>query len=186
MEVVNLSTLVSHIISDYLRCFYINLPVIALTATSVLFVRFTGHQKRKTDWTWTSLAKGLDLVGFLLFAPACIMLFLALEWGGVKNSWHSATIIGLLLGSAAIAVIFMFWEKRAGSNAMVPPALVSVQFLGPARCQSDLFPDCTSNHCHIMSHSLLSGRRNDLTVVLLAVRNPPLPNHATQDLTISA
>jgi Fungal trichothecene efflux pump (TRI12) len=99
--------------------------VTALTAVSLFLIRFTGQQTRKTDWTLRALVDGLDLYGFVLFAPACVMLLLALQWGGVLHAWDSATIIGLLVGSAVLAVVFILWERRAGENAMIPPALIS-------------------------------------------------------------
>ena len=110
-------------------CFYINLPVTALTAASIFLIRFTAKQNRKTDWTWGALVKGLDLYGFALFAPACATLFLALQWGGVQHAWKSATIIGLLCGGVTTAVIFMFWEKRAGDTAMIPTALITQRII---------------------------------------------------------
>ena len=113
-------------------CFYINLPVTGLTAASIFLIRFTGKQKRRTDWTWKALVEGLDLVGFVLFAPACAMLFLALQWGGVQHAWDSATIIGLLCGSATTAVIFVFWERRAGDTAMIPTTLVTQRIIAAA------------------------------------------------------
>ena len=119
-------------------CFYINLPATALTAASIMLIRFTGKQKRKTDWTWRALVDGLDLVGFVLFAPACVMLLLALQWGGVKHAWDSATIIGLICGSGAVAVLFVFWERRAGETAMVPPALITRRIIA-ASCLTGFF-----------------------------------------------
>lgn len=62
----------------------------------------------------------LDLPGFALFAPTCVMLLLAIEWGGVTYSWSSATVIGLLCGSVVLLGIFLLWEGRRGDNAMIP------------------------------------------------------------------
>ncbi len=62
----------------------------------------------------------LDLLGFVLFAPFAVMLLLALQWGGIKYAWSSATIIGLFCGSAGMLVVFGAWEYRVGDGAMIP------------------------------------------------------------------
>jgi hypothetical protein len=41
----------------------------------------------------------LDLVGFILLAPAILQLLLALQFGGQAHPWKSAVVIGLLCGS---------------------------------------------------------------------------------------
>jgi hypothetical protein len=66
----------------------------------------------------------LDIPGFFLFAPTTIMLLLALQWGGTKYAWSSATIIGLFCGFAANAVVFCIWEKTRGDMAMIPWSMI--------------------------------------------------------------
>jgi hypothetical protein len=48
------------------------------------------------------------------------MFLMALEWGGTKYAWNSATVIGLLCGAAGTLVIFAIWEYRLGDDAMIP------------------------------------------------------------------
>jgi hypothetical protein len=67
----------------------------------------------------------LDPIGFVLFAPACIMVLLALQWGGSLYAWNSSTIIGLFVGFAATLAAFFLWEKRRGDTAMVPLSILS-------------------------------------------------------------
>lgn len=62
----------------------------------------------------------LDPVGFFAFAPAVVMLLLALNWGGSTYAWGSSTIIGLFSGAFAAAVVFLFWEYRLGNDSMIP------------------------------------------------------------------
>lgn len=66
----------------------------------------------------------LDLIGFVLFAPAIIMFLLALQWGGNEYAWSNATIIGLFCGGGVMAIIFILWERRIGDRAMVPGSIV--------------------------------------------------------------
>jgi hypothetical protein len=121
------------------RCFYINLPVCGLTALAIFLVPFSvqEHQK-KLDRSLKALFSGLDIVGFTMFVPASVMLFLALQWGGVIYPWSSATVIGLLCGSAVTAILFAFWEHHHGDNSMFPPKLLGRRVITGA-CMSGFF-----------------------------------------------
>lgn len=68
--------------------------------------------------------RSFDIVGFLLFAPTVIMFNLALNWGGTRYDWSSATIIGLFCGSFGNLLAFLAWEHKVGSDALVPLALL--------------------------------------------------------------
>ncbi|KAF1362295.1 efflux pump protein [Lizonia empirigonia] len=108
-------------------CFYINLPVGAVTGVLLLFLkvpeltakpRFTLSLVRKT-------IPELDLIGFVLFAPAAIMTLLALHYGGRDYAWSSSVVIGLFCGAGVTAIAFVVWERRMGDLAMIPASMVS-------------------------------------------------------------
>lgn len=63
----------------------------------------------------------LDLLGFSLFTPAVIMPLLAFQWAGNMHPWNSATIIGLICGSAGILAIFVTWQWHKQDDAVIPP-----------------------------------------------------------------
>jgi hypothetical protein len=67
----------------------------------------------------------LDLIGFVLFAPAAIQLLLALEYGGNEYAWGSATVIGLFCGAGGTFALFLYWEYRQGDRAMIPLSMVA-------------------------------------------------------------
>lgn len=67
----------------------------------------------------------LDLVGFILFAPASIQLLLALDYGGSQYGWNSATVVGLFCGAGGAFIIFLLWEYHKGHNAMIPLSMIS-------------------------------------------------------------
>ncbi|PMD19411.1 efflux pump [Hyaloscypha hepaticicola] len=113
--------------SSWRWCFYINLPIGALSAVIVLFTHFPSRKPTSTASTPLSsweIFKRLDPIGFVTFAPSCIMLLLALQWGGTTYAWKSATIIGLFLGSLATFCIFVTWEYHIGDKAMMPLTLL--------------------------------------------------------------
>ena len=66
----------------------------------------------------------LDLFGFALFVPTAVQFLLALEWGGSRYVWDSATIIGLFCGAAGMFCVFLTWEYRRGDSAMIPFSMV--------------------------------------------------------------
>lgn len=63
----------------------------------------------------------LDLLGFCLFAPTCVMFLLAIIWGGHEYAWNSSVVIGLFCGAFATLSVFVAWELYRGDHAMIPP-----------------------------------------------------------------
>ncbi|KAG4418453.1 hypothetical protein IFR04_008438 [Cadophora malorum] len=102
-------------------CFWINLPIGGITATLLTFIHVPNAKLVIADKpTPLQTFDRLDLPGFALFAPGCVMLLLAVEWGGVTYAWSSANVIGLLCGAVVIIIIFFVWEGRRGDTAMIP------------------------------------------------------------------
>lgn len=110
-----------------------NLPIGAVTA-AVLSLIHIPEPTQKASYS-VSLVKDLvlhklDLPGFAFFAPACIMLLLALQLGGDgRHAWNSPTVIGLFVGAGVLAIIFIAWEARVGEKAMIPGALFKSRVL---------------------------------------------------------
>jgi hypothetical protein len=74
-----------------------------------------------------TLHTSLDLFGFAIFAPALIMLLLALQWGGSTFAWGSSQIIGLFVGAGATFIVFLIWDYRKGDAAMIPLSIVKMR-----------------------------------------------------------
>ncbi|KAF1978494.1 MFS general substrate transporter [Bimuria novae-zelandiae CBS 107.79] len=105
-------------------CFYINLPIGAITAVLVLFhlhlhVDRSSTQKRTT---FESI-RSLDPIGLLLFFPAVICILLALQWGGTKYPWSSGRIIALLVVFSITLIAFVIVQAYMGDDATVPPCV---------------------------------------------------------------
>ena len=103
--------------------FYLNLPAGGFAAFLLTFIHFPETVKKEP----ISIARvrkvvpQLDLFGFAIFVPPSIMFILALQFGsGNTYAWDSATIIGLLIGSGVLFVIFIMWEWKMGDRAMIP------------------------------------------------------------------
>lgn len=124
-------------------CFYINLPLGAVTMLGIMFL-FTSPQRKKEESVgFKQRVKQFDPWGTVVFIPAIICLLLALQWGGSKYSWGSGRFtpksrqrefnpnqyIGrvvalfVLFGLLIIAFIgIQFWKQE---TATIPPRIIS-------------------------------------------------------------
>ncbi|KAE9372519.1 MFS general substrate transporter, partial [Stipitochalara longipes BDJ] len=106
-------------------CFYINLPVGAISLIVTSLILHLPNQKldaRGTDWK--AKLKQLDPIGNLVFFPGIICLVLALQWGGTEYSWRSARIIVLLVLCIVLCLAFIgvqIWKQEKGT---LPPRVV--------------------------------------------------------------
>ncbi|KAL8861950.1 MAG: hypothetical protein Q9178_001820 [Gyalolechia marmorata] len=105
--------------------FYINLPCGVVVALCLFFLALPDHHAKKARQLTVveSLGK-LDLLGFAIFAGFSVQILLALNWGGSRFPWNSATVIGLLCGSAGALIVFVIWEHYMGKEAMIPLSLI--------------------------------------------------------------
>ncbi|KAI1088255.1 MFS general substrate transporter [Rostrohypoxylon terebratum] len=107
-------------------CFYINLPIGAVAALTILVLRIPEPTiKPRALSLLPRLHHHLDLVGFILFAPAILQLLLALQFGTQTYPWNSSQVIGLFVGAAATFAVWFLWNRYRGEDAMMPRALIS-------------------------------------------------------------
>lgn len=52
------------------------------------------------------------------------MLLLALQFGSGDYGWKSSQVIGLFCGAVVTGIIFVYWERRMGDDAMIPLPMV--------------------------------------------------------------
>ena len=97
----------------------VNLPLGALVA-GILTVFFRPSTRKSGAIPFSKKIKLLDLPGLALFCPAVIMLLLALQWGGHKYPWKSATVIGLIVGFGIMMGLFATWQWHLKDNASIP------------------------------------------------------------------
>ncbi|KUI58280.1 Putative HC-toxin efflux carrier TOXA [Cytospora mali] len=108
--------------STWRWCFYINLPAGGVAGLMLLTIRIPDHVEKESP-KLNQLYHKLDLIGFVLFAPAPIQLLLALHFG--EDAWDSPTVIGLLCGSAATFALWLVWNWFRGEAALIPLSLAS-------------------------------------------------------------
>lgn len=119
-------------------CFYINLPIGAVSAGVIILVLHPPKKRQDPNATvekksiWQQV-KELDLIGAALLLPAVVCLLLALQWGGNTYPWNNSRIIGLFVGSGVLIIIFAISQYYLGENATMPPRIIrkrSVIFSG--------------------------------------------------------
>ncbi|MCX6503280.1 MAG: MDR family MFS transporter [Microbacterium sp.] len=85
--------------------FWMNIPLGVLAIVSAIF--FLKLPKRE-------YAKPrIDFAGMIVLALAATSLVLFTTWGGSTYDWNSPIIIGLVVGTAVFATLFVFIESRA-------------------------------------------------------------------------
>lgn len=105
-------------------CFYINLPVGAVSMLVTIFVLKIPDQKLDSPAKgWYGKVKQLDPIGNLVFLPAIICLVLALQWGGVDYSWKNVRIIVLIVLSVVLVAFFIAVQIWKGDAATIPPRI---------------------------------------------------------------
>ncbi|KAJ5837056.1 hypothetical protein N7447_003082 [Penicillium robsamsonii] len=104
-------------------CFYINLPLGAITSIFVLFFfHAPAPVKRRPDFR--KMLGELDPLGTFFFLPAIICLLLALQWGGAQYAWNNPRIIALFVLSGVLLIVFVAIQVRQNEKATLPPRIV--------------------------------------------------------------
>jgi hypothetical protein len=105
-------------------CFFINLPLGAITSAFIVFFFEIPDRSARTDGTWRQRLNKFDIHGTSLFMPAIICLLLALQWGGSKYMWDNVRIIGLFVAFAILIIGFVIVQWWKQEDAMIPPRIV--------------------------------------------------------------
>ncbi|RYP74941.1 hypothetical protein DL771_002725 [Monosporascus sp. 5C6A] len=109
-------------------CFWINLPIGAVTIRSVfLFFRTPAHAKGSAKTPLREILLSFDPLGVLLLLGSLLCYFLVLQWGGISKAWNSSTIIGLLVGWILISVSFAVNEWWQGERALVVLRILKIR-----------------------------------------------------------
>ncbi|KAI1459138.1 putative efflux pump [Annulohypoxylon moriforme] len=104
-------------------CFYINLPIGAVTILTILVFFPEPHRAMPKDETLVERIKRFDPLGTVLFMPAVICVLLALQWGGTEYPWKSGRIIALFVVFGVLLLAFMYVQYLQQDNATVPPRI---------------------------------------------------------------
>ncbi|KAL1303716.1 hypothetical protein AAFC00_007066 [Neodothiora populina] len=91
-------------------CFYINLPIGAVTAFIVLLVLKVDRPMAAAGKSVGEKIKQLDPIGTLCFFPGIVCLLLALQWGGSTYAWDDGRIIALWVVFGVLTIAFILLQ----------------------------------------------------------------------------
>ncbi|KAK8152844.1 major facilitator superfamily domain-containing protein [Phyllosticta citrichinensis] len=107
-------------------CFYLNLPIGAVTAVLILFVLKNTPPPRNAGLTLKEKLIQLDPLGQFLFMPSIICLILALQWGGNDYAWNDWRIIFLFCVFGVLILAFIGLQLRnKNDTATIAPRIIS-------------------------------------------------------------
>lgn len=114
-------------------CFYINLPVGAVSIIVTILILHLPNQKLDAQASgWLAKLQQLDPIGNLVFFPGIVCLILALQWGGTEYSWNNARIIGLLVLCGVLCLVFVGIQAWKQESATVPPRIMKQRSVAAA------------------------------------------------------
>ncbi|KAJ6609417.1 major facilitator superfamily domain-containing protein [Mycena sp. CBHHK59/15] len=106
-------------------CFYINIPIAAITLAIIVFWFKMPPTARPPPMRFLQRLSSFDPWGTLVFLPAIITLLLALQWGGSKYPWSSAPVIALLVVSGVLSMLFVLIQLCTPQDqATIPPRIL--------------------------------------------------------------
>jgi len=112
-------------------CFYINLPIGAITMVAMLiWFRTPAAAKVSHNTPWKEIVLSFDPIGSVLVFAGVLCFFLAIQGGGVAYPWNSATEIGLLVGCVVILSLFAVNEWYQGDRALIVYRLLGERSIG--------------------------------------------------------
>lgn len=107
-------------------CFYINLPIGAVTLAVIWFFFHSPNRKLETSVRfWPTRAVQLDLPGTAVFVVDIVCCLLALQWGGSKYAWSNWRVVLCLVLFGVLTIVFIFIEWKAGEHATIPFRIIS-------------------------------------------------------------
>lgn len=105
-------------------CFYINLPIGAVTIGAIAFFLKPPKQKFSKEKGWKNRIDQMDPYGTAVFMPGIVCLLLALQWGGTRYAWGSARIIALFVVFGVLITAFIVIQFIKGDKATIPPRII--------------------------------------------------------------
>lgn len=108
-------------IADHLTwrwVFYVNLPLGLLALLGLIFLMPSLHVRGRRAT--------IDYIGCALIALGTVPLLLGFTWAGTTYPWLSWQILGLIIGSVCVLVVFLLyeiWLERRDGQPIIAPSL---------------------------------------------------------------
>eukprot|EP01112_Ceratiomyxa_fruticulosa_P007317 TRINITY_DN1896_c0_g1_i1.p1 TRINITY_DN1896_c0_g1~~TRINITY_DN1896_c0_g1_i1.p1 ORF type:complete len:572 (-),score=128.02 TRINITY_DN1896_c0_g1_i1:164-1879(-) len=103
-------------------CFYINLPIGAVTVVVISFLLKLKSPKGNI----LEKLKRIDYFGAFTLIPAVVALLLATSWGGNDYAWDSAVVISLYIVAGILAIAFVLIEIYVAHEPIIRMSLLKI------------------------------------------------------------
>ncbi|CAO3704008.1 unnamed protein product [Rhizopus stolonifer] len=107
-------------------CFYINLPFLLLTlyVSTNLLTNYNLTEDQKAE-TISQKLKKIDYAGAITIVLAVVSFVIATSVGGNTKAWSDITVIGCLVASIVLSILFCFVEAKIAPNPIMPWSIAS-------------------------------------------------------------
>ncbi|EXF86311.1 GliA [Colletotrichum fioriniae PJ7] len=111
-------------------CFWINIPFSVLAGIIVLFFFKIPSTVKTVRAPWKSILRQMDLIGVVLITGIIALFVTAMESGGIKHEWDSGFVVGTLMGSITIAMLFGFEQYFMKEDALLQARFLTNMKIG--------------------------------------------------------
>ncbi|KXH36978.1 GliA [Colletotrichum simmondsii] len=111
-------------------CFWINIPFSVLAGVIVLFFFKIPSTVKTVRAPWKSIVRQMDLMGVVLITGIIALFVTAMESGGIKHEWDSGFVVGTLMGSITIAMLFGFEQYFMKEDALLQARFLTNMKIG--------------------------------------------------------
>lgn len=106
-------------------CFYINLPIGAVSAAIIFFFFQTPPAAKPEQAPMLEKIRQMDPLGIVLMMGATVVYILAVQYGGIAHPWNSSIVIGLLVGFVLIIAAWGVLQWSQGERSMISPRIAA-------------------------------------------------------------
>ncbi|KAI9020752.1 major facilitator superfamily domain-containing protein [Phycomyces nitens] len=109
-------------------CFFINIPLMLITiyVASNLLTNYN-LEEQEANSSLMERMKKIDYLGAATIVLAVVAFLLATSLGGNLRPWSDPLVVGCLVGSVVLGVLFCYVEANVALNPLMPYHIISAQ-----------------------------------------------------------